>query len=81
MVLLHTLTHGSRIHDLRFCTRRDGRELLLVAAEDKQVSVYLLDHGDLSSSGPLPIVAALVGHQNRYAYGNFYYYLIDLKLL
>ena len=71
MLLLHTVPHGSRIHDLRFCTRRDARELLLVAAENKQVSVYLLDQDDLSSASPLPIVAALVGHQNRYMHGNF----------
>lgn len=71
MALLHSVHHGSRIHDLRFCTRRDGRELLLVAAQNKQVSVYLLDQGDLSSSDPLPIVAALVGHQNRYGHGIF----------
>lgn len=68
MALLHTIPHGSRIHDLRFCTRRDGRELLLVAAENKQVSVYLLNEGEPSSSGPLPIVAVLVGHQNRYGH-------------
>ena len=71
MVLLHTVPHGSRIHDLRFCTRRDARELLLVAAEDKRVSVYLLDQGDLSSSSPGPIVATLVGHQNRYGHKIF----------
>jgi protein MAK11 len=71
MVLLHTIQHGSRIHDLRFCTRRDVRELLLVAAENNQVSVYLLDEGDLSNSSPLPIVAALVGHQNRYGRVSF----------
>jgi hypothetical protein len=68
MALLHTVPHGSRIHDLQFCTRRDVRELLLVAAEDKRVSVYLLDQDNLSSSSPWPIVASLVGHQNRYGH-------------
>ena len=70
MALLHTFPHGSRIHDFRFCTRRDGRELLLVAAEDKRVSVYLLDQDELPSLSPWPIVATLVGHQNRYGHKN-----------
>lgn len=64
MELLHTVTHPSRIHDVRFCKKDSGDgELLLVAAEDKKVTVYDSSSDDSTS---LPIVAELIGHQNRY---------------
>lgn len=65
MSLLHTFSHPSRVHDVRFCTRVDGAgELLLVAAEDKKVTVYDATRGDHTS---LPVLATLVGHSNRSA--------------
>lgn len=65
MALLKTITHSSRVHDLRFCKcEGDGdKELLLVAGEDKKVVIYDPAGGDDIS---LPVVGALVGHQNRY---------------
>lgn len=65
MTLLKTVTHPSRIHDVRFCKRRkdDEEELLLVAGEDKKVVIYNSEGGDETS---LPVIGELVGHQNRY---------------
>ncbi|PPQ98044.1 hypothetical protein CVT26_003039 [Gymnopilus dilepis] len=58
---LFTITHPSRIHDAKFCPRVDGEgELLLVAAEDKKLSVY-----DVPAEGAPKLVAVMVGHQNR----------------
>ncbi|TDL23704.1 WD40 repeat-like protein [Rickenella mellea] len=63
MSLLQTLTHPSRIHDAKFCRRVDGgEELLLVAAEDKKVTIYSVDS---DSDTSLPVVGELVGHTNR----------------
>ena len=65
MALLHTLNHASRVHDVKFFRPTNaGRELdfLLVAAEDKKVTIYeLCDNAD---TAPRPI-AELVGHTNR----------------
>ncbi|KAI6013558.1 WD40-repeat-containing domain protein [Pisolithus marmoratus] len=63
MVLRHTLSHASRIHCVRFCRWPDDRgELMLVAAEDKKVSVYqFFDDPEKSPS----IIAEMVGHSNR----------------
>ncbi len=63
--LLHTITHPSRIHDVKFCKRAIGEgEVLLVAAEDKKVSVYDLP----SDRTQVPtVVAEMIGHTNRYA--------------
>ena len=64
MTLIHTLQHPSRIHDVRFCKRvEDKGELLLVAAEDKRVTVYEVpsDH-----EKPPSIIAHFVGHENRH---------------
>ncbi|KAH7890993.1 WD40-repeat-containing domain protein [Phlebopus sp. FC_14] len=63
MVLQHTVTHPSRIQSVRFCKRVNGEgELLLVAAEDKKVSVYEV----LKDPEQLPkIIAEMIGHLNR----------------
>lgn len=48
---------------MKFCTTVDGDdELLLVAAEDKVVTIYAAQ-GDDSAS--LPLIATLAGHENR----------------
>jgi len=45
MTLIQTIPHPSRIHDFAFCLRSHASspddELLLVAAEDKKISVYM----------------------------------------
>ncbi|KAF9473417.1 WD40 repeat-like protein [Pholiota conissans] len=62
MDLLCTITHGSRIHDIKFCGRVGGEgEVLLVGAEDHKVSVY-----DIPKDGSAPkIMAEMIGHTNR----------------
>lgn len=63
MVLLHTLQHRSRIQDVTFCQTVEGdRELMLVAAEDKKVTVYetFKDEEKVPS-----IIAELVGATSR----------------
>ncbi|KAF6761772.1 WD40-repeat-containing domain protein [Ephemerocybe angulata] len=63
MELLHIINHPARLHDLRFCKRVNGEgELLFVAAEDKEVSIYAV-HEDKSKEPAL--FAQLVGHENR----------------
>src|SRR3984957_17173434 len=63
MKLLHTIPHPSRLHDIKFCKRLTGEgEFLLVAAEDKMISVYNM------SKDPecVPtIIAEMTGHTNR----------------
>lgn len=64
MALRHTITHPSRVQNLRFCNRVNGEgELLLVAAEDKKVSIYQVSEDPES---PPTIIAELVGHSNRF---------------
>lgn len=64
MSLLHTITHPSRLHSVRFCKRVVGDgEVLLVAAEDKKVSVYDIPFDVMSTP---TIVAEMVGHTNRF---------------
>lgn len=63
MVLLHTINHPSRIHDVKFCKRVSGAgDVLLVGAEDKKLSVY-----DVSNDPEaIPkVIAEMVGHGNR----------------
>jgi protein MAK11 len=63
MKLIHTITHPSRIHDILFAKRVMGEgELLLVAAEDKKVTIY-----DISSDPDCPpsIISEMMGHENR----------------
>lgn len=63
MILLHTIRHPSRLHDLKFCKRVGGQgEVLLVAGEDKKVTVY--DVPSDIQKVPTPI-AYMVGHTNR----------------
>lgn len=60
---LHTINHPSRLHDVRFCKRVVGvGEVLLVAAEDKKLSIY--DMFDEPEKAPT-IIAVMVGHSNR----------------
>lgn len=63
MKLIHTITHPSRIQDIHFTNSATGEgELLLVAAEDKKVTIY-----DIPSDPEHPpsVMGELVGHQNR----------------
>lgn len=62
MDLLYTITHASRIHDAKFCSRVGGEgEFLLVAAEDHKLSVY-----DIPKENGIPkIIAEMIGHTNR----------------
>jgi protein MAK11 len=60
---LHTINHPSRLHDVRFCKRVVGTgEVLLVAAEDKKLSIY-----DISNDPEkIPaVIAIMIGHSNR----------------
>lgn len=60
---LHTIKHPSRLHDVCFCKRVVGEgEVLLVAAEDKKLSIY--DMFDEPEKKPT-ITAVMVGHSNR----------------
>lgn len=63
MALLHTITHSSRLHDVKFCKNSSGpEEYLLVAAEDKKLSVYQ----NVTTKDATPvIVAEMIGHTNR----------------
>jgi hypothetical protein len=70
MVLLTNINHTARIHDIRFCQVSPERDLLMVAAEDKQVTVYSLDR--LAESDPVDgpderinVLLYLGGHTNR----------------
>ncbi|KAH9962668.1 WD40-repeat-containing domain protein [Russula dissimulans] len=63
LTVLHTVEHGSRIHDVKFVQRVGGEgELLLVAAENKTTTVY-----EVSSDADVILrpIAHLVGHRNR----------------
>lgn len=63
MALLYAFTHPKRVQDVRFHRTITGKELLLVAAEDKKVTIYSTNSSDSTS---LPIVAEAIGHENRY---------------
>ncbi|KAF5316643.1 hypothetical protein D9619_006246 [Psilocybe cf. subviscida] len=62
MDLLYTITHASRIQDVKFCSRVGSEsELMLVGAEDHKLTIY-----DVPKDGSAPkIVAATTGHTNR----------------
>lgn len=65
MSLLYAIVHPSRIHNLKFFrpSNDEGKpEFLLVAAEDKKVTVYELQS---TLDTPPRVVAELVGHTNR----------------
>ncbi|KAI1790232.1 WD40 repeat-like protein [Ganoderma leucocontextum] len=60
---LHTITHPSRLHDIKFCKRVEGEgDLLLAGAEDKKLTVYDVPK---DRTKPPTIVAEMVGHTNR----------------
>ncbi len=62
---LYSITHPSRIHDIKFCSTIDKQsEVLLVGAEDGKVSVY----GISKSSKPPFVIAEMVGHTNRFVH-------------
>ncbi|KAJ1306594.1 hypothetical protein OPQ81_007594 [Rhizoctonia solani] len=63
MTLLDTITHPSRVHDLKFWASGDdsAQEFLLVAAEDSSVTVYQIGCQKRSSK----IIAKFTGHTNR----------------
>ena len=63
MVLCHTIRHASRIHCVRFCERVNGTgELMLVAAEDKKVTIYQVSEDPKEAPS---IIGEMVGHSNR----------------
>ncbi|KAH9926918.1 WD40-repeat-containing domain protein [Fomitopsis serialis] len=63
MQLRHIINHPSRLHDVKFCKRVNGEgEVLLVAAEDKKVSIYDLPSDPEKAPS---IIAEMVGHSNR----------------
>lgn len=65
MELLHSITHPSRIQDVKFCQRVVGEgELLLIGAEDKKLSIYDVPK---DRTKPPTIIAEMVGHSNRSA--------------
>jgi protein MAK11 len=71
MALLQSFNHASRIHSISTSRTSSDREVLLVAGEDKKVSIYLLPPiegypGDGGRETP-PLLATLSGHANRYA--------------
>ena len=64
MKLVHTISHSSKVHDARFVflPGSDTQEVLLIGADDGQVSAYVVP----SDTETVPyIVASFVGHQNR----------------
>ncbi|KAH9839727.1 WD40-repeat-containing domain protein [Rhodofomes roseus] len=63
MKLRHIIHHPSRLHDVKFCKRVNGEgEVLLVAAEDKKVSIYDLPSDPETTPS---IIAEMIGHSNR----------------
>jgi protein MAK11 len=83
MKLIGTIKHPSRIQDLRFYTREeDLNEVLLVGAEDKKVTVYNLGASDskpdeqvdedISGQRVFGVIAELVGHTNRFVISSLY---------
>jgi hypothetical protein len=64
MKMLDTVNHTSRIHDVKLWASADQpeRDILLVAAEDKLVTVYEIDNDERGSR----TIAKFEGHTNRY---------------
>ena len=64
LALLHNITHPSRIQDVKFVQHPETNdEILLVGAEDKKLSVYVVP----SDTSEIPyVIAEMVGHTNRY---------------
>jgi protein MAK11 len=75
MSLLQSVTHSARIHEILFCKGPKDQDILLVAAEDKRVTIYALpmqaiaheDEDDIAiaDATTLPIIGYLSGHLNR----------------
>ncbi|KZV64684.1 WD40 repeat-like protein [Peniophora sp. CONT] len=61
--MVHTITHPTRIQDVKFATRPDGSgQVLLVAAEDKKTTAYVVvPDPDVQPR----IIASFIGHGNR----------------
>jgi len=64
--------HPARVHDVLFCKGLEDREVLLVAAEDKKVTLYVLprlavkeDEIEGADTTLLPVHGYLTGHSNR----------------
>ncbi|KAJ7860461.1 WD40-repeat-containing domain protein [Mycena olivaceomarginata] len=63
MNLIHTITHPSRLQDVKFCARVNGAgDVLLAGAEDKKLSVYELS---TDPEKPPRVIAEMTGHANR----------------
>ncbi|KAJ7249567.1 WD40-repeat-containing domain protein [Mycena haematopus] len=63
MNLIHTITHPSRLQDVKFCKRVNGEgDVLLAGAEDKKLSIYDLS---VDPEKPPRIIAEMTGHANR----------------
>jgi hypothetical protein len=77
MSLLQSVTHPARVHEILFCKGLKDQDVLLVAAEDKKVTLYALptiaiadededeDEAEKSDATALPILGYLSGHSNR----------------
>lgn len=75
MSLLQSVTHPARIHEILFCKGPKDQDVLLVAAEDKKVTLYVLptiaiadddeDDAEKPDATALPIIGYLSGHLNR----------------
>ncbi|KAK7031612.1 glycosyltransferase family 39 protein, partial [Favolaschia claudopus] len=63
MNLIHTITHPSRLQDLKFCKRVNGEgDILLAGAENKKLSIYEISN---DPEKPPRIIAEMTGHENR----------------
>jgi protein MAK11 len=72
MSLLQSVTHPARVHEILFCKGVKYQDVLLVAAEDKKVTLYALptigedeDEAEKPDATALPIIGYLSGHLNR----------------
>lgn len=71
MALLCQITHKARIQDVQFVDVAEVGEVLLVAGEDKKVSVYKAPTDletatdEETSQSPYKLVAEFVGHDSR----------------
>lgn len=65
LALLHTITHPSRVQDVKFVRHPETKEeILLVGAEDKKLSIYFIP----SETSETPyVIAEMIGHTNRCA--------------
>ena len=64
MKLKRLINHASRLHDMRFLPLTNDQECLLIAAEDKKVSVYAFNGEDTPDTA-IPPYAVFAGHSNR----------------